>query len=310
MKKIALFESTGKPEARKWAEYTAFKLRELGAQCCARPELIQTFKPEIRDFVHPCCLNDFEKNSDIVMSFGGDGTMLSAARSMINTDIPIMGINVGKLGFLAEFSVKDFDNTIDDMLKGNYRIVNRTVLETTFNNEKIYALNEFVIEKKNTSRMIRIEAFSNQNYIASIRADGLILTTPTGSTAYSLSCGGPILSPSAEVVCLTPIAPHTLTLRPLVIPDSNEITLKVFSPTGDAFLMVDGQNKWVLKNGDKIVIRRSESKIKLIKPHGSAYYDLLRNKLLWAADPVIDSGCRDNGKEIDTPENFEENNLI
>lgn len=309
MKKIALFESSGKPQAREWAEYTAKKLKKFGAMCSARQELIDTFEPEIRDYVSPCGIDDFEKKSDIVMSFGGDGTMLSAARSMINTDIPILGINVGKLGFLAEFSIDDFDQTIDDMLKGNYRIVNRTVLETTVNDEKIYALNEFVIEKKNTSRMITVEAFANENYIASIRADGLIITTPTGSTAYSLSCGGPILSPSAEVVCITPIAPHTLTLRPLVVPDSNEITLRVSSPTGDAFLMADGQNTWILKNGDKVVIRRSESKVKLIKPHGKSYYDLLRNKLLWAADPVLESSNKDKNIADDI-ENFEENNLI
>lgn len=285
MKNIALFESTGKPEAIKCAEFTASKLMEFGIKCCASQELISNIQSkEIKDFIKPLPFDEFEKFADVLISFGGDGTMLFAARLMIKTDLPIMGINVGKLGFLAEFSVKDINQTIDNLIKGNYRIIDRAVLQTELDGEIIYALNDFVIEKKDSSRMITIEAYTNSHLLGSIRADGLIVTTPTGSTAYSLSCGGPILTPSTEVICITPISPHSLTLRPLVLPDSNNVELKVYSPTGESMLVADGQVKKVLSNTDTIMITKSEEYIKLIKPTDSSYYDLLRNKLLWAAN--------------------------
>jgi len=285
MKNVALFESTGKPEAIRCAEITTAKLKEFGINCCSSPELIASIQSnEIKKFIKPLPYEEFEKFADVLISFGGDGTMLSAARLMIKTDLPIMGINVGKLGFLAEYSVKDLDVTINNLVKGNYRIIDRTVLQTELDGEIIYALNDFVVEKKDSSRMITIEAYTNKHLLGSIRADGLIVTTPTGSTAYSLSCGGPILTPSSEVICITPISPHSLTLRPLVLPDTNNIELKVSSPTGESMLVADGQVKKVLSNTDTIIITKSEEYIKLIKPTDSSYYDLLRNKLLWAAN--------------------------
>lgn len=285
MKKIALFESTGKPEAIQCAEMTVLKLIEYDAECCATEDMINTFSSEkAKNYVKPVQVEDFEKNADILISFGGDGTMLSAARALIKTDMPILGFNVGKLGFLAEYSVNDLKKTIEDLMNGNYRIISRAVLETEFDGETIYALNDFVIEKRDSSRLITIDAYANAHLIGSIRADGLIVTTPTGSTAYSLSCGGPIIAPSTEVICITPISPHTLTLRPLVISDENELTFKIFSPTGEAILVADGQVKKVLKNKDIVHIHKSEAYIKLIKPTESSYYDLLRQKLLWATN--------------------------
>jgi NAD+ kinase len=286
MKKIALFESSGKPEAISWAEFSAFKLKDLGAECCCSPELISSFTSDNLDFIQPVAEKDFDKFADVVISFGGYGTILSAARIMMLTDIPIMGINFGKLGFLAEFSIKDLEKSLIDLMKGNYRVVARTVLETKIKNEVIYALNDFVIEKRDSSRMINVLAYANDHFIGDYRADGLILTTPTGSTAYSLSCGGPIIAPSAPVFCLTPISPHSLTLRPLVIPDSNEIALKVYSPIGEANLVADGQNKHTLQNNEKVIFKRSEAKAKLIKPLTTSHYDLLRQKLLWGANIV------------------------
>jgi NAD+ kinase len=285
MKNIAFFESTGKKEAIECTEITAKKLKEYDSICFATPELIEKFKSdEIKNFVKPLNLTEFEKHADMLISFGGDGTMLSAARLMAKTDMPIMGFNVGKLGFLAEFSVEDINNTIECLMKGDYRVIDRALLQTQMNNEIIYALNDFVVEKKDSSRLITINAFANEHLIGSVRADGLIVTTPTGSTAYSLSCGGPIIAPSTEVICLTPISPHSLTLRPLVVSNDTEITLKVFSPTGEAMLVADGQVNYVLKSGDHVVIKKSEEYIKLIKPTDSSYYDLLRQKLLWAAN--------------------------
>ncbi len=284
MKKIALYENPSKPEARRWAEYTAQKLIALNAECYAKQELIDTFPIDLANKMKSCPIPNFEKFVDVVISFGGDGTMLTISRILLNADIPVMGVNVGKLGFLAEYSVEFLDEALSDLIRGNYRIVDRAVLETEINGETIYALNDFVIEKKNSSRMITIEAFSNQHCIGLYRADGLIVTTPTGSTAYSLSCGGPILAPSTQVICITPISPHSLTLRPLVIPDTTELVIKANSNSGAVNFVADGQTERQLKNGEQVVIRRSKELCKLIKPLDSSYFDLLRQKLLWAAD--------------------------
>ena len=296
MKNIALFITTDKPEAVSWAEYAAKKLLEVDAACITTPELIHLFSEEIQEKIVQHPLSDFEKYVDILMTFGGDGTMLGAARNMIGSEIPIMGVNVGKLGFLAEFSVENLGRAIYDLMEGNYRVVDRSLMETVIEGETIYALNDIVIEKKDSPHMITISAYANKNYIGDYRADGLILTTPTGSTAYSLSCGGPIIAPSTQVICLTPISPHSLTLRPLVIDDSIQITLKVHSPTGEANLVADGQVARVLKNNESISFNKSESKIKLIKPLDNSYFDLLRNKLLWAAS-ATKPDANDNNKE-------------
>ncbi|MFP4368278.1 MAG: NAD(+)/NADH kinase [Candidatus Kapaibacterium sp.] len=286
MKNIALFENLGKPEAIKWAEYSAKKLILLDAKLCAESSLINKMDTEIAENIRPLEIEEFEKFADVLISFGGDGTMLHASRLMLHTNIPIMGVNVGKLGFLAEFSVTELDASLKRLLEGDYRIVDRTVLETELQGEKIYALNDFVIEKKLTSRMLTIEAYANDHYIGEYRSDGLIITTPTGSSAYSLSCGGPIIAPTTEVVCLTPISPHTLTLRPLVIPDSSEITITAYSPNGIASLVGDGQVERTIKNDESVTFRRSESRVKLIKPSGSSYFNVLRNKMLWGAHTI------------------------
>ncbi len=284
MKNIALFENREKPESIVFAEQTAAKLSALGSDCYAKPELIEKFKPEIKKLVKALPLNEFGKFADIVICFGGDGTILNAARSLMNSEIPIMGVNVGKLGFLAEFSIEKLDSALENLVEGNYRVVDRSVIETSVQNEKLMALNDFVIEKKDSSRMITIKTFTNEHHVADYRADGLIITTPTGSTAYSLSCGGPVIAPSTQVICLTPISPHSLNIRPLVLPDSNEVLLKIYSPTGEANLVVDGQITKTLNNNESIIFRKSNAIVKLIKPLDSSYYDLLRKKLLWATN--------------------------
>ncbi len=296
MKSFGLFIGPGKPEAVKPAELTARFLIENDAECCAGQNVIDLFPDGLKEKIKPCTTDMFEKQVDTVISFGGDGTMLGAARELVNTGIPIMGFNVGKLGFLAEFSVNNLTESLTNILAGNYRVVDRTVIETTIEGETIYALNDAVIEKKDSSRMITIHAFANNNFIGEYRSDGLILTTPTGSTAYSLSCGGPILAPDTNVFCITPICPHSLTFRPLVIDDGYEITLKVMSLTGEVSFVADGQIKRTLKHDDSLIFKRSEEKIKLIKPIDSSYYDLLRNKLLWSASAGDNDECNDNKK--------------
>lgn len=286
MKNIALFEHSDKPEAVRWAEEAARRIFEFGGLCAAQQQLVSKLSPDLQKNIKTISIEEFDKFADAVISFGGDGTMLRAAHHLISTDVPIMGFNVGKLGFLAEFSVSGFEEAIKNLMVGNFRLVDRSVLECIFNNEVIYALNDFVIEKKNTSRMITIHAYTNKHYIGEYRADGLILTTPTGSTAYSLSCGGPVIAPQTEVFCITPISPHSLTLRPLVIPDTSEISFKVFSHGGESSLDADGHIRREIPNGMIVSFRKSEAKLKLIKPNDSSYFDLLRKKLLWGASAI------------------------
>ncbi len=287
MKRIGIYENASKPEAIHCAEYAAKKLIKMDAQCFAKREFLEKIDPQIAKNFTEIEESEFERFIDILISFGGDGTMLSAANLLLKSNIPIMGVNVGKLGFLAEYSIHDLDKALIDLIEGNFRVVDRSVLESVVRNETYYALNDFVVEKRGSSRMITVSAYTNDHYIGDYRGDGLIITTPTGSTAYSLSCGGPILSPSTKVICLTPIAPHSLTYRPLVLPDTNEIELKVYSPTGEANFVADGRTSVKIENDETIKINKSNYVVKLVKPNNSTYYDLLRKKLLWAAN-VID----------------------
>lgn len=282
--RIALFANSDKPAAIYWAEYAAKKLKELESKVFVTESVAQKFNDEVKNIVEVIELDEFEKFSDFVVTFGGDGTMLSAARVLINGDIPIMGVNVGKLGFLAEFSVNELDDALGSLVKGNYRIVDRSILETTIKGETLYAVNEFVIEKTASPKMITVRAEVGEYLIADYRADGIIVTTPTGSTAYSLSCGGPIIAPSTNVICLTPIAPHSLTMRPLVIADSLEITLTLQSAIQHSTIVADGQIERGLNVGESITIKKSDKDVKIIKHTQTTYFELLRKKLLWSAE--------------------------
>jgi len=295
MKKIALYENADKPEAAFYAEKSVRILQKLDAEVYAQQSLVDKLPEDIAAHIRPIKLDDFGRFADGVISFGGDGTMLSCSRALIDSNIPIIGFNVGKLGFLAGYSVMELEESLKKLIAGDYRVVDRFVIETEIDGERLYALNDFVIEKRNSSRMITVRTYANNHHIADYRADGLIITTPTGSTAYSLSCNGPVIAPATKVLCLTPISPHSLNLRPVVIPDTNTVLCKVHSPTGDANFVVDGQIIRQIKSETEISIKRSDAIVKLIKPKESSYYDLLRKKLLWAANTMDD--CADKNKE-------------
>ncbi|MBX7154137.1 MAG: NAD(+)/NADH kinase [Candidatus Kapaibacterium sp.] len=287
---IGLYVNLTKTDALRRVEESARRLRLLGAECCVEPEVLARTTPDVAQYLEPVPLEEFDKFADVVISFGGDGTMLACASALLHTDIPIMGVNLGKLGFLAEFSVDDLESALADVISGNYRVVDRSTLQTTVTvngtEQQIYALNEFVLEKHGSSRMIIVSAYVDDHHIADYRADGLILTTPTGSTAYSLSCGGPIIAPSSQIFCVTPISPHALTLRPLIVPDNNEITFILNEYSDEATLVADGKQATVITPGQRITIRKSEFVVKLIKRVDSTYFDLLRAKLLWSVGGI------------------------
>ncbi len=282
MKNIGLFVNTTKREAIACTEAAARITREKGMNCYVSPEVYALFSAETKKLVEAHEYSHFDKYVDAIVSFGGDGTMLGAAKEFLTAELPIMGVNLGKLGFLAEYSVKELEDGFNALLKGDFIIEDRTILETKVNNTMLYALNDFVIHKRDFARMITIDAVIDNVPVAEYHADGLIIATPTGSTAYSLSSGGPIIAPNCHVIVLTPVSPHSLNMRPLVIPDTLEITLTTGTESGITSLVADGQHLTPLEPQERVVIRKSERVVKLLKRVENSYYDLLKNKLLWS----------------------------
>ncbi len=230
--------------------------------------------------------NELNKKSDFIFSIGGDGTILETITIVRDSGIPILGINSGRLGFLANISGEDIDLAVDSLLSGSYSIEKRSLLEMSSPkdvfSEFSFALNEFTLQKKDAS-MISIQAWLNDKLINVYWADGLIISTPTGSTAYSLSVGGPLLATEISGFIISPIAPHNLTVRPIVIPDNKIIRLKVICRNGEFLLSRDSQSA-VIQAGTEIIIKRSLFDISMVRPYNQDFYTTLRNKLMWGAD--------------------------
>ena len=246
----------------------------------------ESIKKIIKDF------NTFKKlddSFDLLISIGGDGTILRAVTYIRDLNIPIIGINTGRLGFLATIQKNNIAKAIDDIVKGNYRISERSLLtiRTEPENESLFefnaALNEIAVSRKNTTSMITVETSLNNEYLTSYWADGLIISTPTGSTGYSLSCGGPVIMPESDSITLTPIAPHNLNARPLVIQNSTEIKLRV-SGREDSYLVSLDSRIATLDNNSTVVIKLADFKIKMIELSSESFLSTLRNKLLWGED--------------------------
>ena len=232
---------------------------------------------------------ELDSSFNLLVSIGGDGTILRAITYVKDFDIPIIGINTGRLGFLATIQDDEILNALQCIFNNDYNISERTLLkiETTPKNEDLeelnFALNEIAVSRKNTTSMITVETQLDGEYLTSYWADGLIISTPTGSTGYSLSCGGPVITPGANSLALTPIAPHNLNARPLVIPDKTEITLKV-SGREDNFLVSLDSRIATLENDTKITITKADFKIKMIELKKESFLKTLRKKLLWGED--------------------------
>ena len=230
------------------------------------------------------------QNAELIVSIGGDGTMLQSAKLAYQYDIPITGINKGRLGFLTDINPQEADQVLDDIISGNYTTENRILIEAFISTNSInksigYAFNDIVINRKETGRMIRVETSIDNSFINTHEGDGFIVATPTGSTAYSLSCGGPILKPDVEALLLVPICPHSLNDRPMVVPSSSEITLRYDSEQNvSAGIDLDGDTVYELKIGDNLVIKKAEKPICLIHPENYDYFDNLKSKLLWGKD--------------------------
>jgi NAD+ kinase len=236
-------------------------------------------------------INDSEIHQcDLIISIGGDGTMLKSAKLSHIHQIPVTGINKGRLGFLTDINPSDANKTINDFISGKFITEDRLLIETIINKNGTQdsigiALNDVAIRRKETGRMMKVTTSIDGNYINQHEGDGFIVSTPTGSTAYSLSCGGPILKPDVEALILVPICPHSLNDRPMVIPSHSEILIEPILNTGEiAEIALDGDSNYEIKQGETIVINTIRKPIKLIHPEDYDYFDVLRSKLLWGSN--------------------------
>jgi len=232
---------------------------------------------------------DLNSSFSILISIGGDGTILRAATFVRDTQIPILGVNAGRLGFLAKVQKENIGTFLQIVLEKKYTISKRTLLslETSPNNSNSndinFAMNEVTVSRKDTTSMITIETYLNGEYLNSYWADGLIISTPTGSTGYSLSCGGPVLTPDVTSLVITPIAPHNLNARPLVIPDDTEIKLKVSGREENYLISLDSRISSI-SNNSELTIRKTPFKINMVEIPEETFLKTLRNKLLWGED--------------------------
>ena len=237
-------------------------------------------------------IETFEKisiddNINYLFSIGGDGTLLRAVTYIRGTNVPIMGINTGRLGFISSISTNQIDEAVENVLNGEYKIRSRTVLELETNNNLFgstnFALNEVAIVKKDTSSMVRIDAFIDDEFLNSYWADGLLISTPTGSTGYSLSCGGPIILPGTKNLIIAPIAPHNLNVRPIIINENSTIRLKVEDRDQLALVSLDSRSR-AFDSSLELTIRKSKFNIQLIEPKDNTFITTIRTKLMWGSD--------------------------
>ncbi len=247
-------------------------------------EIAMQFSKNIETFSSKEDLLD--KKVDLFFTFGGDGTLVTSLLFIQDTEIPIVGVNTGRLGFLASFTKEQVFLELDSLLKGKYKISKRSVIEIV--SPKIpsffpFALNDITISRKETTSMITVESYINDEFLNVFWGDGVIISTPTGSTAYSLSCGGPIISPENENFVITPIAPHNLNVRPLIVNDHSEFRLLVDSRVSQFSLSLDSRLVHV-NTETELIIRKAQFKILLIQPDNLSFYETIRQKLLWGKD--------------------------
>ncbi|EGJ70372.1 inorganic polyphosphate/ATP-NAD kinase [Bacteroides coprosuis DSM 18011] len=234
----------------------------------------------------PILFEDNNFSADMVISIGGDGTFLKAARKVGNKEIPIIGINTGRLGFLADVSPENMEQTIEEILQGKYEIEKRCVLQLGCNHPKIkspFALNEIAILKRDDASMITIHTHIDNSYLATYQSDGLIIATPTGSTAYSLSVGGPIVEPNSKTLVINPVAPHSLNVRPFIIRDNITVHLKIESRNHNFLVSIDGRS-YTCNDDTELCISKADYSVQVVKRQNHHFYDTLRDKLMWGAD--------------------------
>lgn len=255
--------------------------RHIAVRCDAATA---SYLPE--QCVAPAPREEVADGCDLIIVLGGDGTLLAAARALNGREVPLFPVNLGGLGFLTAITMDEIFPELERALRGEHRIGKRRLIhcEVLRAGEQVAAyeaLNDVVITKASIARMIDLDTYVDTYFVAAYKADGLIIATPTGSTAYSLSAGGPIIFPRVAAFCLTPICPHMLTNRPVIVPDSSTIHVVNRAGDGETYLTIDGQIGAPLKSGDRVVASRSPHILQLIRPPRSMFFDVLRQKLKW-----------------------------
>jgi len=287
IKRIGLVLKPHQPEALKTICEVTQWLASREIELVGGPEIErQRIELETGGSVREVPADKLAREVDLVLVLGGDGTMIATSRMIGDTDVPVLGINFGGLGYLAEFRIEELHSALESILAGDYRLDKRVMLSVELlrgqqSITKNRVLNDVVINKSALARIIEIEAYFNQQFVNSFRADGLIVSTPTGSTAYNLSAGGPVIFPSMNAIVITPICPFTLSNRPIVVPDDADIELRLKTDKEDVALTLDGQVGFALQVEDRVVIRKSNTTFKLIQPANRNYFDVLRDKLRW-----------------------------
>ena len=286
--RFALFGNTYQEHKSAHVTHLLEILRRRKAQICISNEFYDFLRNHTKADLSG--LEVFEGNNfsaDMVLSIGGDGTFLKAASRVGKKEIPILGINTGRLGFLADVLPDQMEDAFDEIYQGNYLAEPRRVLKLTCNGHVLkgypYGLNEIAVLKRDTSSMITIHAYINGEPLNVYQADGLVISTPTGSTGYSLSVGGPILVPQSGTISLTAVAPHSLNVRPIVIRDDWDITLDVESRSHNFLIAVDGRSE-TCREGTRLTIKRADYYVRIVKRCHHSFFNTLREKMMWGMD--------------------------
>lgn len=288
-KRVGLVGKTGVGNLRPILQRLFRVFEEHGVEVVFQ-ELLQPGEPP-----GPEVRNTLDNGVDLLITLGGDGTLLWGARLVARQGVPVLGINLGHMGFLTSVSEEDFEEGLGRLLEGDYFLDSRSTLEARLVGEdgsehaRYLALNDFVIHKRGMARVTRLELLvgegDDREEIGGFTGDGVVISTPTGSTAYSLSAGGPIVAPGMGCIIVTPICPHTLAVRPLVISADETVTVLPLERAGNLVLTVDGQAETELSGGESVVIREAEAEVQLIRVPGQTFFSTLRQKLNWAIRP-------------------------
>ena len=286
--KLALFGNVYQAKKSSSVQQLIQLLKKHQAKLFVETEFYNYLTKTLQIDLQPDGLIDYNNfDTDVAISMGGDGTFLETARRVGNKEIPILGINTGRLGFLADISQQEMEAALNDFFNGNYKIEERSLIQVQSEEAPLkgypYALNEVAVLKRDNSSMISIRVEINGEYLTTYQADGLIINTPTGSTGYALSVGGPIIMPQAGIFGITAVAPHSLNMRPLTLKDEAEITLEVESRSHNFLVAIDGRSE-SCREGTRLTLKKAPYRIKVFQRKEHSFFNTLRNKLMWGAD--------------------------
>ena len=276
-KRVAFMVNRGKPLATKLVPELVHWLRAAG-----HVPLLSTGTAKLLRVTAECSpAAKLAERADLVVACGGDGTLLRAARLVGSRDVPIMGVNLGGLGFLTEFSAEEAQSGIEDFCRGTHAEERRMALACTYGSKSGFALNDIAVNMGPASRAIELVASCGGALVTRYVGDGVVVATPTGSTAYSLAAGGPVVYPTMQAILLTPLSPHALASRPMILPPDAEVELELSRRSESAALNLDGQERWTIRPGRSLHISRAGFTIRLVTPKGKTYFQILRDKLKW-----------------------------